>query len=39
VPGEAFGTPGFARLSFVADETMLRKALEAIKKFVTEQAS
>lgn len=33
VPGEAFGTPGFARLSFVTDETTLKKALELIKQF------
>ncbi len=34
VPGEAFSAPGFARLTFVADETVLKKALEQIKKFV-----
>jgi aspartate aminotransferase len=33
VPGEAFGTPGFARLSFVTDEQTLKKALELIKEF------
>jgi aspartate aminotransferase len=34
VPGEAFSAPGFARLSFVADETTLKGALAGIKKFV-----
>jgi aspartate aminotransferase len=34
VPGEAFGAPGFARLSFVADEQVLRSALINIKAFV-----
>jgi aspartate aminotransferase len=34
VPGEAFETPGFARLSFVADESTLKEALEKIKHFV-----
>ncbi len=34
VPGEAFSAPGFARLTFVADKTILKKALEQIKKFV-----
>lgn len=33
VPGEAFGTPGFARLSFVTDEATLTRALELIKGF------
>lgn len=33
VPGEAFGTPGYARLSFVTDEKTLRRALELIKGF------
>jgi aspartate aminotransferase len=33
VPGEAFGTPGFARLSFVADEVTLRAGLAKIKAF------
>ena len=33
VPGEAFGTPGFARLSFVTDEKTLNRALELIKEF------
>jgi len=35
VPGEAFETPGFARLSFVTDEETLRAALKAIKDFMT----
>jgi aspartate aminotransferase len=39
VPGEAFGTPGFARLSFVADEETLRTALKQIKHFVTKGAT
>lgn len=34
VPGEAFSAPGFARLTFVADEKTLKEALEQIKKFV-----
>jgi aspartate aminotransferase len=34
VPGEAFSAPGFARLTFVADEKMLVKALDQIKLFV-----
>lgn len=34
VPGEAFDAPGFARLTFVADEATLLKALVLIKKFV-----
>jgi aspartate aminotransferase len=34
VPGEAFSTPGFARLTFVTDESVLVKALEQIKLFV-----
>jgi aspartate aminotransferase len=34
VPGEAFGAPGFARLTFVTDEATLKKALEQLKKFV-----
>lgn len=33
VPGEAFGTPGFARLSFVTDEPTLRSGLDLIKQF------
>jgi aspartate aminotransferase len=35
VPGEAFGTPGFARLSFVTDEATLKQALALIKDFVS----
>jgi aspartate aminotransferase len=38
VPGEAFSAPGFARLSFVADEATLKGALAGIKKFVKGQA-
>jgi aspartate aminotransferase len=34
VPGEAFMAPGFARLTFVADRDILKKALAAIKDFV-----
>lgn len=34
VPGEAFSAPGFARLTFVVDETTLSQALEQINKFV-----
>lgn len=34
VPGEAFGAPGFVRLTFVTDETTLTKALEHIKRFI-----
>lgn len=34
VPGEAFSTPGFARLTFVADESVLQPALQALKEFV-----
>ncbi len=33
VPGEAFEAPGFARLTFVADEQILKTALREIKKF------
>lgn len=33
VPGEAFDAPGFARLSFVTDETTLVEALNLIKEF------
>ncbi len=36
VPGEAFGTPGFARLTYSGDEATLKAALQLIKKFVTE---
>jgi aspartate aminotransferase len=34
VPGEAFSAPGFARLTFVADEKVLAPALERIKQFI-----
>lgn len=33
VPGEAFDAPGFARLTFTADEPTLKKALAALRKF------
>lgn len=36
VPGEAFHAPGFARLTFVTDETTLRTALDKIREFVAE---
>lgn len=35
VPGEAFGAPGFARLTFVTDEATLAAALEQLQKFIT----
>lgn len=35
VPGDAFSAPGFARLTFVTDETTLLAALKQIRKFVT----
>jgi len=34
VPGEAFGAPGFVRLSFVTDDAVLKSALRHIKQFV-----
>jgi aspartate aminotransferase len=34
VPGEAFGTPGFARLSFVTDEKTLKTGLKKLKDFI-----
>jgi aspartate aminotransferase len=34
VPGEAFEAPGYARLSFVADEATLKIALDKIKQFI-----
>ena len=34
VSGEAFGTPGFARLSFVTDEATLRSGLTGIANFM-----
>ncbi len=37
VPGEAFSTPGFARLSFVTDEKTLNRALVEIKRFAVKQ--
>jgi aspartate aminotransferase len=39
VPGEAFGTPGFARLSFVTDEETLKGALAELKKFAEGDAA
>ena len=39
VPGEAFSAPGFARLTFVADEATLQPALDLISKFVEEGAA
>lgn len=33
VPGEAFLAPGYARLTFVTDESILREALEKLKQF------
>ena len=38
VPGEAFSGPGYARLSFVTDESTLRAALDLIAKFVKQEA-
>lgn len=35
VPGEAFSAPGYARLSFVTEETVLAEALKLIKQFAT----
>jgi aspartate/methionine/tyrosine aminotransferase len=37
VPGEAFSAPGFARLSFVADEATLKGALTELKRFVAKK--
>lgn len=34
VPGEAFGAPGFVRLSFVADLEVLTAALERLQQFI-----
>lgn len=39
VPGEAFSAPGFARLSFVADEKTLAGALDGIKSFVSKKGN
>lgn len=40
VPGEAFSAPGYARMSFVADERTLEAALARLKTFIsrTEQS-
>jgi aspartate aminotransferase len=35
VPGEAFGAPGFARLSFVADEKTLSAGLKRLAEFAS----
>jgi aspartate aminotransferase len=37
VPGEAFSAPGFARLSFVADEPTLTKGIGLIKEFAAKE--
>jgi len=34
VPGSAFGTPGFMRISYATSMTMLESSLERIKKFL-----
>lgn len=34
VPGEAFGAPGFARLTFTASEPILKKALSLLAAFI-----
>lgn len=36
VPGEAFSAPGFVRLSFVTDATILQEGLNRIRKFIIE---
>lgn len=38
VPGEAFGAPGFARLTFVTDETTLTAALEQVERFIAAES-
>jgi aspartate aminotransferase len=38
VPGEAFRAPGFARLTFVTAEEILKEAMLALKDFVAKQA-
>jgi aspartate aminotransferase len=38
VPGEAFGAPGFARLTFATDENTLATALQQISQFVEQAA-
>jgi aspartate/methionine/tyrosine aminotransferase len=38
VPGEAFRAPGFARLTFSADPSVLSKGLEQIASFIKEEA-
>ncbi|MDF2461206.1 MAG: aminotransferase [Candidatus Saccharibacteria bacterium] len=37
VPGEAFSAPGFARLSFAADDATLQSAISAIAQAVTKK--
>lgn len=37
VPGEAFGAPGFARLTFTAPEPTLKKALRELRNFITKR--
>jgi aspartate/methionine/tyrosine aminotransferase len=39
VPGEAFSAPGFARLTYSADEQTLKKALKLIKEFTAASRS
>lgn len=39
VPGEAFGTPGFARLTFTAPEPTLKKALGLLSDFIAKEAA
>ena len=36
VPGEAFGTPGFLRLSYAAHEDVLREGLQRLTKALAE---
>ncbi len=37
VPGEAFSAPGFARLTFVADDHILKTATKLIQEFITKE--
>ncbi len=39
VPGEAFGAPGFARLTYTADEVTLQSALQQLTQFVAQGAA
>jgi aspartate aminotransferase len=34
VPGSAFGTPGYLRLSYAADEAVLHEAFDRLERFV-----